>query len=475
MSNESRSPGPGDPPAAAPSSPSSSSSSRGGDDAGANVRRARYSRSRFRAASHDSAHADDAPPPEPSDRVNHPLVPHGEPQMITSARALGELVEQLRGDGTFAYDSEFIGELTYVPKLCLVQVASANRVALIDPLDGLDLRPFWELLADGAVEKVVHAGQQDIEPVFRHTGKAAANLFDTQIGAAFTGMAYPVALAKLVGEVVGARLGKALTFTHWDQRPLSPSQVRYAADDVRYLPAIRAELGKRIDALGHTAWASEEFAALCEPTQYVFNADVQYLRVRGATSLPPQGLAVLKELVAWRDGAARAHDVPPRAFLKDEILVDLSRSPVKTIEKLDRVKGLPRPVEAAHGREIVDATIRALATPAARMPPGRHVEPTPTERFRADALWAAAQCLCIGQSVDPALVTSRQEIGEFYRHVSGRGGDPNDIGILKGWRRAALGEPLLKLMRDGGTIAFEWSNGTLRAIDASSQVRSSSS
>jgi ribonuclease D len=434
------------------------------DETNPHARRARYARSRYRSASHESAHAEDAAG-EASAKVTHPLVPPGDAPLIATPHALTELIDHLRDVGSFAYDSEFIGELTYVPKLCLIQVASAKRVALIDPLDGLDLRPFWELLADPAVEKIVHAGQQDIEPVFRHTGKPAANVFDTQIGAAFTGMAYPVALSKLVAEVVGAKLGKALTFSHWDQRPLSAIQLKYAADDVRYLPAVRAELGRRIDTLGHTAWASEEFAALCEPSQYVFNPDVQYTRVRGATSLQPSGLAVLKELVVWRDAAAKAHDVPPRAFLKDEILVDLSRSPVKTIEKLDRVKGLPRPVEVAHGKEIVDATLRALSSPAARQTAPRRDEPTPTERFRADALWAVAQALCIGQSIDPALVTSRQEIGEFYRRAIGKNDAP-DIGILRGWRRAALGDPLERLMTGGGRIAFEWTDGTLRAASA---------
>src|SRR4029079_14339773 len=97
----------------------------------------------------------------------------------------------------------------------------------------------------------------------------------------------------------------------------------------------------------------EEFDALCEPTQYQFNPQTQYLKVRNASSLSPQGLAVLRELTIWRDAIARAHDVPSRSFLRDEILIDLSRSPVKSVEKLNRVKGLPRPVEAAHGAQIV--------------------------------------------------------------------------------------------------------------------------
>ena len=210
-----------------------------------------YSRADHRARSHASAHSDAPLPPENTPDL--PLVPKGAAPLLDERRRARELIDHLRTVGRFAYDSEFIGELTYHPKLCVIQVASAERVALIDPLADVDLTPFWELLCDPAVEKIVHAGDQDIEPVVRHLGRSPANFFDTQIAAGFCGLPYPVSLSKLVGELTGAKLGKGLTFTHWDQRPLSPMQLRYAADDVRYLPAVRAELGRRLDANGHAA------------------------------------------------------------------------------------------------------------------------------------------------------------------------------------------------------------------------------
>jgi ribonuclease D len=418
-----------------------------------------YSRADHRARAHASAHADAPPPPENTPDL--PLVPKGPAPLLTTAAELDELIEHLRSVGRFAYDSEFIGELTYHPKLCVLQVASAERVALIDPLADIDLTPFWELLADPAVEKIVHAGDQDIEPVVRHLGRSPANFFDTQIAAGFCGLPYPVSLSKLVGELTGAKLGKGLTFTHWDQRPLSAMQLRYAADDVRFLPAVRAELGRRLDANGHAVWAREECEALCEPSQYRFDPDTQYLRVKGAGSLQPRNLAVLRELTVWRDGAARKHDLPPRAFLKDEILVDLSRNPAKSVDKLDRVRGLPRPVEQAHGAEIVEATQRAWSTPASNLPAQRGSELSPTERFRSDALWAAAQAICVGNQLDPAVVTSRQEMSDFYLAIASNG-DLSDLRLMKGWRREALGEPLVQLVAGELGITLKWSDGSLR-------------
>lgn len=419
-----------------------------------------YSRADHRARSHASAHSDEPLPPD--DTPDLPLVPQGPAPLLQTNAELAALIDHLRSAGSFAYDSEFIGELTYHPKLCVVQVASAERVALIDPLaPGIDLTPFWELLCDASVEKIVHAGDQDIEPVVRHLNRSPANFFDTQIAAGFCGLPYPVSLSKLVGEMIGAKLGKGLTFTHWDQRPLSAMQLRYAADDVRYLPAIRAELGRRLDANGHAGWAKEECEALCDASQYRFDPDTQYLRVKGAGSLQPRNLAILRELTIWRDRAARQHDSPPRAFLRDEILIDLSRNPAKSVDKLERVRGLPRPIEHAHGAEIVEATSKGLSFPTNDLPAQRTTEQTPTERFRSDALWAAAQAICAGNELDPAIVTSRQEMADFYHAIVSKN-SPGDSKLMRGWRREALGGPLLELIGGGATVSLKWDAGSLK-------------
>jgi ribonuclease D len=231
---------------------------------------------------------------------------------------------------------------------------------------------------------------------------------------------------------------------------------------VRYLPAVRAEIGRRLDALGHTGWAREECDALCEPSRYGFHADSAYSRIRGHGSLSPQQLAVLRELTIWRDSGARAHDVPARSFLKDEILLDMSRQPVKGVEKLTRVKGLPRPVEAAHGAAIVEATMRGLAVPPDQRPTARNIEPTPSERFGAESLFAAASAICAGQSIDPALVTSRQDVAELHRAIFEKRPQP-EIPLLKGWRAESCGRQLLALVEGGGSLQLKWSEGRLRS------------
>ena len=158
--------------------------------------------------------------------------------------------------------------------------------------------------------------------------------------------------------------------------------------------------------------------------------------------------------------AAREHDLPPRAFLKDEILIDLSRAPVKSFEKLSHVRGLPRPIEARHGAAIVEATLRALSMPVDKLPQTRHTEPAPSERFAPTALRAAAQAMCAGQSIDPGLVTNRHEIGEFLSRILSNS-IAADLPLMNGWRREAVGEPLVAFLTGKKSLSLHWIDGTL--------------
>ncbi len=173
---------------------------------------------------HQLSHADGADA-QPLPIIDHPLVPDNQPTIITQQDGLEQLIAQLRQHQQCAYDTEFIGEHTFYPHFCLIQVATQHTVTLIDPLASIDLQPFWELLADPEVEILVHAGRQDLEPVGRYTGKPATHIFDTQIASAFCGLRYPISLSQLALEMIEADLGKGLKFSQWDHRPLTGAQM----------------------------------------------------------------------------------------------------------------------------------------------------------------------------------------------------------------------------------------------------------
>lgn len=405
-------------------------------------KRKRHPHLSYRDRAHEQAHCDTA---EPQAVIEHPLVCRGQPEMIASQADLAGLIGHLRQSRSFGYDSEFIGEMSYQPKICLIQAATPQRVALVDPLSGLDLAAFWELLADPDLEKIVHAGQQDLEPVVRFLGRAPANVFDVQIAAGFVGLAYPASLRRLVEELLGVRLGKGFTFTHWDRRPLSTMQQRYAADDVRYLPALRRELSRRLDESGHAAWAAEQCAALCDISLYRADPAGEYLRLRGAGRLSPRQLAILRELTAWRDEVARRADLPPRTYVRDEVLVAMARLAPATEEHLAHVRGLPRQVRKAEGQRIIEAIARGRLAPPPPGPACSDVEESPRHRFAVDALWTEVQAVCYARGIDPALVCSRRDVARFYRRHRGEAVGGDDDELLRGWRGELLGAKLGEL------------------------------
>ncbi|MCC6580762.1 MAG: ribonuclease D [Phycisphaeraceae bacterium] len=411
-------------------------------------------RSSRRSRSHDAAQAEAALTPLP-DVPDHPLIASGDPEMIQTPDALDQCVAALRQAGQFAYDTEFIGELSYHPQLCLVQVATCDRVALIDPMAGLDLTPLWELIADPAVETIVHAGQQDLEPVARYLNRAPARIFDIQIAAGFAGHPYPVALSHLVKHYAGVSLGKGLTFTNWGHRPLSAVHLRYAADDVRYLPALRQRLGDDLRQLHHEAWAAEELAGLQDVAAYRPNPEAAFLRFRGAKALRKRDRAFLRELIVWRDATAKQMDMPPRSLMKDEALLGMARQSFKSIEDLHRVRFLPRPVIEAAGQAILDAFTRACNVQTHELPPSDGGEESPDERIRVDSLWAFVSACCHAQRIDPALVASRQEVARFFRALRRRQ-SLEGCRLMTGWRRMVLGEPLTQFVYGQSQVTFAW-------------------
>ena len=209
--------------------------------------------------------------------LEHQLVARGEAQLVTTDADLAEAMAHVREMGMFAYDTEFIGEESYWPRICVVQIATTERVVLVDAVAVTDLKPIFELVADPALLTLVHAGTQDLEPVRRLLGCEPANTLDVQVAAAFAEMPWPAGLEKLVERFAGHKLTKGHTFTNWDARPLTASQLRYAADDVRYLPLVWERLRAELERRGSLAWAMLE----CEQSVKIparFDEDSQMRR-----------------------------------------------------------------------------------------------------------------------------------------------------------------------------------------------------
>ncbi|HQU13030.1 MAG TPA: HRDC domain-containing protein, partial [Thermodesulfobacteriota bacterium] len=246
-------------------------------------------------------------------------------RVVTDPVEFRDLVAAMRASGRVGFDTEFVGERTYFPRLCLIQLGTKTMSAAVDPLAVGDLSPLDDLLFDPSVLKLVHAGWQDLKIIHQRTGRVPAPVFDTQIAAALLGLPAQAAYASVVHEFLGAEVKKGHSYSDWAARPLSPSQLAYALDDVRYLPALHDRMVERLEREGRLSWIEPEIAALSSPASYETDPMSEYRRVKGWAALDRRRLAVLRALIAWREGEARRRDVPRRRVLADESALAIAR------------------------------------------------------------------------------------------------------------------------------------------------------
>ncbi len=379
-------------------------------------------------------------------------IPH---QYITNATALGELCEQLRDSPRLALDTEFVGEETFVPKLELIQVATERTAAIIDfpaVLSGGALDGFWEIVCDSRIQKVVHAGRQDLDLFAVHAGQIPKPFFDTQIAAAMVGFGPQVAYANLVQRVHGKRLDKAHTFTNWSARPLSQDQLDYALEDVTFLLAIHDHLYGRLSKLGRLQWVHEEFSRLegvvgetrREPQE-------RYQRIRGWDQLKPKSAVVLRELAAWREGEAKRRNVPRSRVVRDEVLLQLARHPPRHQDELRKVRGLHTSEIDRNGESILATIQAALALPPSAWPAmTKERKPEAESNGLVELLQAIVKARALEEEIAPTLLATTADLQELVDAKTNR--SALDLPLLKGWRRILVGDLLLDAL--DGKVAF---------------------
>ena len=405
-------------------------------------------RSRHRAQQDSDAHAEKGPFVPPA-VVDHPRVPADEPELVTGQDALQTLVAELRDAGSFGFDTEFIGENTYIARLCLIQAATDRRIVLIDPFTVDDLTPWYELIADPAVEKIVHAGEQDLEPVARVIGKDPANVFDTQVSAGFVNLDYPMSLGRLVTELIGDDLDAGAKFSRWDRRPLTDRQLHYAASDVRYLAAMRDELGKRLAANGNTRWAKLACDEYCDRRRYLPDPLSRKIKAKGVHKLSSKKRGVLNALLLWREELAQQLDLPPRALVPDEAAYAIADGLPESVRELTGIKFLPRPVREDHGQQILATIQSALKGPLPKKPRSPRYD-RDEHRDAVAALWQRIADYCESIQINPSVITSKRELGPLVGAAM-EAKKPPRLNVNTGWRAELLG----KLISEPMPVASE--------------------
>ncbi len=394
---------------------------------------------------HKLSHAE-SPEGETLEIIEHPLVPSNTPKVITEQAEFNQLLDELRENKQFAYDTEFIGEHTFYPEFCVIQVGTQDKVTIIDPLAEINLIGFWELLADPAVEVLVHAGRQDLEPVYRYTGKPAANIFDTQIASAFCDYRYPISLTQLALEAIEADLGKGLKFSQWDHRPLTGAQIQYAANDVRYLPLLRELLGEQLDELSNLEHAKSACTQLSDINLYNFEPRSKKLKAKGLQTISQRQRMVVNHLMDWRGQLAIDVNQSIRMVLADQVLVDIASQSLSEPDQIKKMPGIPQWVKDQHAENITNAVATGLADKLPKYKP-ESTEHRDRLRTLTNQYYQVIENHCQAKKINPAVVASKKDLSKLINFVISHQKLPNDP-IAQGWRHQIIGCVLDQIVQD---------------------------
>ncbi len=378
--------------------------------------------------------------------------------LISSTDDLAALVSRMNAHDFVAVDTEFMRENTYWPDLCLVQVATNDEAAAIDPkAEGLDLSPLLELLVENHdVLKVFHAGGQDLEIIHNLTRKVPNPLFDTQVAAMALGYGEQIGYSNLVESVLGHSLDKGARFTDWSRRPLDKRQIDYAIADVTHLADIFPRMVNKLVKSGRGAWLDEEMDRLADPSSFAFEPEEAWHRLK-LPSRNPAVLGRLKALAGWRETEARSKNLPRGRIVKDDTLNELASHPPKTQDDLGKVRGLSSGWRSNDiGARLMAALAKAEPLSPDELPEREPRRPglTKDAALVSDLLKLLLKIRAKEAGVAPKLIARSDELESLAAGVRG------DLNILSGWRYQEFGRDALDLVE--GRLAFATENGKLK-------------
>jgi len=378
--------------------------------------------------------------------------------IITDTETLSVFCARLAKAPFVTVDTEFMRESTFWAQLCLIQMAGPGEAAIIDPFaGGIDLAPFYWLMADEKVLKVFHAARQDIEIFVHQAGAVPHPIFDTQIAAMVCGYGDQVSYDQLVYRITGDQIDKSSRFTDWSHRPLSEKQIAYAISDVTHLRDIYLSLSAQLAEQDRTTWLDEEMAVLVDIETYRTHPEDAWQRLKLRVKKPRQ-LAVMQTLAAWREREAQSRDVPRGRVLKDDAIYEIALQQPRDAEALGRLRTIPRGFErSGTARAILAAMEEVYDRPESALPR------LPRPRSAPEHASAAAELMKVllkmvaeEQGVAARIIASTEDLERIAID------DRADVPALRGWRRHLFGEQALALKR--GELALSMSRHGVTAV-----------
>lgn len=378
---------------------------------------------------------------------------------IANQESLEAFVDRARLSSVLAIDTEFLRERTYYAKLCLVQLATDSEVVIVDPFEVTDLSVMKPLLEDPDVMKIFHAAGQDLEIIWHEVGCMPKPLFDTQVAAALLGHTQQIGYGALVHAVCGVQLKKMDSFTDWSRRPLSASQLDYAADDVVYLPRMYEQMRSELEKLGRLHWLDPEFEEMCDPSRFQSDERERYKRLKRVGQLSRRQLAAAREVTAWRELTAQKRNVPRKWVITDEQIVEACKREARTIDELFMVRGMREKLGTRDARAVAALMKSAFdASPDTWPELDRSGRNEPNVDAPMDLMGALVRLRAKENGVAVPTLASHDDLLKVAR------GYRKGVDLLRGWRRALVGEELLELL--DGKLSLSLDGHELRVVRA---------
>jgi ribonuclease D len=378
-------------------------------------------------------------------------------QPITTTSELAAACRRMAAHPFVTIDTEFLRETTYYPLLCIAQMASPDEAAVIDALaPGIDLAPFYSLLADEKVMKVFHAARQDIEIMWHGAKLIPHPIFDTQVAAMVLGYGDSISYDQLVQRITGDSLDKSHRFTDWTRRPLSDAQVSYAISDVTHLRDVYLALLADLERRGRTDWVQEEMRVLTSPDTYRMEPENAWQRLKTRVRKPKE-LAVLIEVAAWREREAQSRDVPRSRVLKDDVIADIAVQAPTSPEKLGHLRSLPKGFERSRWSEAIIAAVqRGLARDPKTLPHPLRMQPPANGAAVVELLKVLLRMISERHHVAAKVIATVDDLERIAAD------DAAEVPALSGWRRELFGDKALALKH--GDLALAIDRGKVAAV-----------
>jgi ribonuclease D len=371
-------------------------------------------------------------------------------QHIVSDHELSEFCRRSQTSPFIGFDTEFVSENRYRPKLCLLQVATDREYVIIDTLAVQNIDEFWQLLVGGEHVTIAHAAREEFLFCFRAVGKRPKNLFDIQLAAGMIGYEYPAAYGNLVSRILGQPVDKGETRTDWMKRPLSNRQIEYALQDVVHLKPIFDAMTVELNRLDRGQWLSEEMNLWLSSLE-LSETEPQWQRVSGISSLKPRALAIVRELWIVRDEEARERNRSPKRVLADDLIVELARRGTSDPKRLKAIRGFDNRVSASILESLAAAIEAANGLPEDELPQKLPRSKTMNLGLLGQFLTTALKIVCQRENIAAGIVGSAQDIRDLAAwHMKLAPQNPKPL-LAEGWRAGIIGN-VIEEMLDGSVV-----------------------